>query len=254
MYMNFSGYTDIVVASARLVGLTLPENFDRPYLARNPIDYWNRWHISLTHWIRDYVFMTSYKEAIARFPKAAKPLGYALLFFALFLSGVWHGTTSAFAVFGAIHGAGVAANQAYADWLRKRLGRDRLKAYQADGRIRWVARVLTMHFIGFAFLFFGLGTPGALGALGRIGRWIVSGPYPAPGWASVAALGVFAAILLALAKAEAIGARLLALRARLAAGERSVYALVLAETVAVALALVLLWGLEKEPVVAYMRF
>ena len=61
LYFNFSGYTDIVVAAARLIGLTLPENFDRPYLARNIIDFWNRWHISLTHWIRDYIFMASYK-------------------------------------------------------------------------------------------------------------------------------------------------------------------------------------------------
>jgi hypothetical protein len=113
------------VAAARLVGLDLAENFDRPYLARNPIDYWNRWHISLTHWIRDYVFMASYKKAVERFPDRGKPLGYGLLFVALFLSEVWHGSTSSFAIFGAIHGLGVSANQAYADWLRKRLGRDR---------------------------------------------------------------------------------------------------------------------------------
>src|SRR5262249_8098091 len=60
LYLNFSGYTDIVVGSARLLGLRLPENFDRPWLARNMVDFWNRWHISLSTWIRDYVFMRTY--------------------------------------------------------------------------------------------------------------------------------------------------------------------------------------------------
>ena len=63
LYFNFSGYTDVVIGSAGLLGFTLPENFNRPYLARNVLDFWNRWHISLTHWIRDYVFMSTYKEA-----------------------------------------------------------------------------------------------------------------------------------------------------------------------------------------------
>ena len=84
LYLNFSGYTDIVIGAARLLGFRLPENFDRPYLARNVIDYWNRWHISLSLWIRDYVFMTSYKSAATWFPAYAKYLGWALLFFAPF--------------------------------------------------------------------------------------------------------------------------------------------------------------------------
>ena len=111
MYFNFSGYTDIVVAAARLIGLTLPENFNRPYLARNVIDFWNRWHISLSHWIRDYIFMTFYKVRYRAVSQTGKQLGYGLLFFSLFLSGVWHGSTAGFAVFGAIHGLGAAVNR-----------------------------------------------------------------------------------------------------------------------------------------------
>ncbi len=161
MYLNFSGYTDIVVAAARLVGLILPENFDRPYLARNVIDYWNRWHISLTHWIRDYVFMASYKWCAERFPGNATRLGYGLLFFALFLSGLWHGLTAGFAVFGAIHGLGAAVNRAYGDILRSRLGRQGHKRYEQDRVIHWLAVLLTWHYLGLAFVFFSSGVEAA---------------------------------------------------------------------------------------------
>ena len=70
LYFNFSGYTDIVLGCAKLLGLQLPENFDRPYLARNVVDFWSRWHITLTTWIRDYIFMTSYKWVAERFSSA----------------------------------------------------------------------------------------------------------------------------------------------------------------------------------------
>ena len=106
LYLNFSGYTDVVIGAARLLGFPLPENFNRPYLARNIIDFWNRWHISLSHWVRDYVFMTSYKTAVLRFPQRGKYLGYAFLFLALFVAGIWHGSTGNFVIFGALHGLG----------------------------------------------------------------------------------------------------------------------------------------------------
>ncbi len=67
LYLNFSGYTDVMIGAGGLLGFRLPENFNRPYLARNVLDFWDRWHISLTHWIRDYVFMASYKTAATRF-------------------------------------------------------------------------------------------------------------------------------------------------------------------------------------------
>src|SRR5580704_2832064 len=84
-------YTDIVLGAAGLLGFRLPENFNRPWLARNVLDFWDRWHMSLTHWIRDYVFMASYKVAATNFPSAARYWGYVLLFLAMFLACVWHG-------------------------------------------------------------------------------------------------------------------------------------------------------------------
>ncbi len=80
LYFNFSGYTDIVIGAGGLLGFRLPENFNRPWLSRNVLDFWDRWHITLTHWIRDYVFMSSYKAAATAFPRGARSWSYALLF------------------------------------------------------------------------------------------------------------------------------------------------------------------------------
>lgn len=68
LYFNFAGYTDVMIGIGGLLGFKLPENFNRPFLARNVLDFWDRWHISVTHWIRDYIFMTSYKSAATHFP------------------------------------------------------------------------------------------------------------------------------------------------------------------------------------------
>lgn len=159
IYFNFAGYTSIAIGSARLFGLTLPENFNRPWLARNVIDFWNRWHITLSTWIRDYVFMTSYKACAERFPRFLAWCGYLLLFLSLLLAGVWHGSTTNFAVFGLIHGCGVAFNQFYGDLLKRWLGRAGYQKYLNNQSIRWTAIVATFHFICLSFLFFSMTLP-----------------------------------------------------------------------------------------------
>jgi D-alanyl-lipoteichoic acid acyltransferase DltB (MBOAT superfamily) len=154
LYFNFAGYTDVMIGCAQLLGCELPENFNQPYLARNVIDFWNRWHMSLTHWIRDYVFMASYKVAAEHFASWARLLGYGLLFLSLFLAGVWHGSTLNFAVFGALHGLGALVNRAYGDGLQSCLGRAGFKRYQKNSWVRWGAIGLTFHFVCFSLLFF----------------------------------------------------------------------------------------------------
>ena len=182
LYFNFSGYTDIVIGAARLLGFELPENFDRPYLARNIPDFWNRWHISLTHWIRDYVFMTSYKSMAQRFPAYAKYLGWALLFFALLLAGVWHGSTGGFAVFGALNGLGAAWAQIYGDILKKVLGRSGFQSYMRNRSIYVLAVFLTLSYEAFCFLFFPFGVEKAppLDARGRHRRQLAHLAQPVP--------------------------------------------------------------------------
>jgi D-alanyl-lipoteichoic acid acyltransferase DltB (MBOAT superfamily) len=154
LYFNFSGYCDIVIGAGALFGVAIPENFDRPYLSRNLLDFWTRWHQTLGLWIRDYLFMPAYKAIAERMPARAPSLAFACYFMAFLLAGVWHGSTSNFVVFGLIHGVGASAVKLWEQFLVKRKGRAYLKQYMQSGRIRLVAILLTLHYAGFALLFF----------------------------------------------------------------------------------------------------
>src|SRR5580700_2260840 len=222
LYFNFSGYTDIVLGAGGLLGFRLPENFNRPWLARNVLDFWDRWHISLTHWIRDYVFMASYKLAATRFPGGARYWSYALLFFALFVAGVWHGTTDGFVVFGVLNGLGAAATRAYGDVLRATLGRQRLHAYLKSQTVRLIAIVVTLHYVCLCQLFFSSSYYQAMKILGAAGTELVRLPSTLSydSWRGpTAAMVVVAVLLIALWKSDAAGSimRRLALRS----GERT---------------------------------
>ncbi|HSV15013.1 MAG TPA: MBOAT family O-acyltransferase, partial [Tepidisphaeraceae bacterium] len=117
IYFNFSGYCDVVIAAAAFVGIDLPENFNHPYLARNAIDFWGRWHMTLTHWIRDYVFTPLYKKGVETNIIRPQRLSYACYFIALFLAGLWHGSTANFAIFGLLHGAGVSVTKMWEEHI-----------------------------------------------------------------------------------------------------------------------------------------
>ena len=154
VYFNFAGYCDVVIGGAALLGLKLPENFDRPYLARNMIDFWTRWHRTLSFWIRDYLFTPTYKAIATNWPRRAPSLAFLCYFVALFLAGVWHGSTWNFALFGLIHGAGVSAAKLWENHLVSRHGRKGLRQYMASRKIRAVAVAANFHFACMTFLFF----------------------------------------------------------------------------------------------------
>ncbi len=100
IYADFSGYSDIARGSARLMGFELTTNFRAPYFARNVQDYWNRWHISLTTWIRDYIY---YPLAVHR--RWGKLLGAGgLAIVSMLIMGFWHGSDWMFVAWGAYHG------------------------------------------------------------------------------------------------------------------------------------------------------
>jgi alginate O-acetyltransferase complex protein AlgI len=123
IYADFSGYTDIARGSARLFGFALPENFRRPYKSASPAEWWNRWHITLSTWIRDYIYIPlggSRKGEIR---------AYVNILTAFFFSGIWHGAGWNFVMFGLWHGVTVAI----ATFLRKRYG-DR---FDFTGIRRW---------------------------------------------------------------------------------------------------------------------
>lgn len=110
IYFDFSAYTDIAVGSARLLGFRLPENFNWPYLARSPQEFWNRWHITLSRWIRDYLF-TPLSFAFRSRP-ALVPVW---LLVSMALCGLWHGAAWTFVLWGVWHGLLLVAGQT---WLR----------------------------------------------------------------------------------------------------------------------------------------
>ncbi len=154
MYFNFSGYCDIVIGGAALVGLRLPENFDRPYLSRSVIDFWTRWHRTLGFWIRDYLFMPMYKAVAERNPRVAPSVAFGCYFVAFALAGIWHGTTSNFLVFGAINGLGASAAKLGEQYLIRKRGRAGLRQYLQSGRIRLVSIWATANFFCVSMLFF----------------------------------------------------------------------------------------------------
>jgi alginate O-acetyltransferase complex protein AlgI len=106
IYFDFSAYSDIAIGSARLFGFHFPENFNWPYAARSPQDFWNRWHMTLSRWIRDYVF-TPLAFASRHRPKWTN----VWLLVAMAAVGLWHGAQWTFVVWGIWHGLLLVANQ-----------------------------------------------------------------------------------------------------------------------------------------------
>jgi D-alanyl-lipoteichoic acid acyltransferase DltB (MBOAT superfamily) len=154
MYFNFSGYCDIVIAGASLVGIRLPENFNWPFLSRNLLEYWSRWHITLGLWIRDYLFTPIYKAGVQRWPRRASMVAVAGYFVAFSVAGVWHGSTWNFFVYGLLHGAGVSAAKLWENAIVRRSGRPGLRRYLQSSFIRWAAIVGTFHYACFTLFFF----------------------------------------------------------------------------------------------------
>ncbi len=99
LYYDFSGYTDIAIGSALLLGITLPRNFNRPYAAQNISDFWRRWHISFSNWLRDYLYFS-----LPGLRSRWKIFAYLNLVITMVIGGLWHGAGWTFLVWGAWHG------------------------------------------------------------------------------------------------------------------------------------------------------
>jgi alginate O-acetyltransferase complex protein AlgI len=175
LYMNFSGYCDVVIAGASLVGLRLPENFNYPFAARNILDYWTRWHITLGHWIRDYLFTPFYKAGAERLPGHVQAVAVLSFFLAFTVVGVWHGSTMNFLVYGLLHGAGASAAKLWENLIIARLGRPGLRNYLKSRTIRALAVFGTFHYTCFTLLLFSLDLPHAQRILVNIARSFAGG-------------------------------------------------------------------------------
>ncbi len=117
IYFDFSGYTDVARGSAMLFGYKVPINFNLPYLAKNMSDFWHRWHISLSTWLRDYLFIPLGGSRGSRFSV------YRNLMITMSLGGLWHGAATHFLVWGVFHGSMLALHKLFKDsrtWLAER--------------------------------------------------------------------------------------------------------------------------------------
>ncbi len=152
LFFDFSGYTDIARGAALLLGIDLPENFRQPYLSVNVAEFWRRWHITFSEWLRDYLFDF--------FPKRRKypVLSYSYAFLlTMMLGGLWHGISWNFLIWGALHGGALGVVFAWKRWRK------------APAQATWskvLGGLLTFHFVCFTWIFFRAGTlDGALAML-----------------------------------------------------------------------------------------
>ena len=139
IYCDFSAYTDIAIAVAALCGFRFPRNFSQPYRSLRLREFWQRWHMSLSFWLRDYLY---------------KPLGgnrhgrlttYRNLMITMLLGGIWHGAAWKFVMWGALHGGGLAVERMSQPWLGQR------PVSRAAKMVSWL---VVFHFVCFAWIFF----------------------------------------------------------------------------------------------------
>lgn len=143
IFCDFSGYTDLALGIGRLMGIKIPQNFNAPYLATSVKEFWHRWHISLSTWLRDYVYFS-----LGGNRRGNK---YLNLFLTMAIGGLWHGAHLRFLVWGMAHGAGLVANHAWKRFFPNAGLLEKPVIKQAYSLLAWF---LTFHFICFAWLFF----------------------------------------------------------------------------------------------------
>lgn len=179
IYCDFSGYTDIAIGSALLLGVRFPPNFDAPYIATNLADFWRRWHISLSTWLRDYLYIPLGGN------RGSSLLTYRNLMLTMLLGGLWHGASWTFVFWGFLHGAGLAVTRAVE---RRGDGKQGHKPFLPAP----LAVFLTFHYVCLAWVFFRAPTfGGAMRVLRQIATLTTFHPNLPP---IIASLLVFAMI------------------------------------------------------------
>jgi alginate O-acetyltransferase complex protein AlgI len=156
LYINFSGYMDFVIGVARFLRLELPENFNQPFKAESFLDFWSRWHMTLSGWLKRYVYTSLAMALLRRFPSPqVEPyIAVAAYFVTFFLIGLWHGQTSMFIVYGLLQGAGVTVNKVYSLLMIARLGRKRYRALCAKRVYSSFSRGVTFTYFAVTLVWF----------------------------------------------------------------------------------------------------
>jgi D-alanyl-lipoteichoic acid acyltransferase DltB (MBOAT superfamily)/lysophospholipase L1-like esterase len=140
IYCDFSGYTDIAIGIALILGFRLPVNFNSPYKAKSITDFWKRWHISLSQWLRDYLYISLGGN------RKGKIRTYFNLMITMLLGGLWHGASLKFVIWGGLHGIGLVINKIWNS------------IFKGHSRPTWIGRLLavfiTFQFVNFCWIFF----------------------------------------------------------------------------------------------------
>lgn len=146
IYCDFSGYSDIAIGAAQVMGYDLMDNFNRPYFSKSISEFWKRWHISLSSWFKDYLYIPLGGN------KVSKQRWYFNLFFVFLVSGLWHGANWTFVVWGALHGFYLISSIWTAKIRYKITGLFRLHKYPQIHK--YVKILVTFHLVLFSWIFF----------------------------------------------------------------------------------------------------
>jgi D-alanyl-lipoteichoic acid acyltransferase DltB (MBOAT superfamily) len=138
IYCDFSGYTDIAIGIALLLGFRLPQNFNSPYKALSITDFWRRWHISLSLWLKDYLYIP-----LGGNKKGSIRTGINLLI-TMLLGGLWHGANTRFVLWGLMHGVGLLVDKLFTRFSQK-------LTFRLPKALTWL---LTFHFVGLSWILF----------------------------------------------------------------------------------------------------
>jgi hypothetical protein len=145
LYFDFSGYSDMAIGAARLFGVRLPANFDSPYKATNIVDFWRRWHMTLSRFLRDYLY----------FPLGGNRKGnlrrYTNLLLTMLLGGLWHGAGWTFVIWGGLHGLYLVVNHAWQRMTRRFNG---FGSPNARWVLRRISHVITFLAVVIGWVFF----------------------------------------------------------------------------------------------------
>lgn len=157
LYCDFSGYSDMAIGLALWMGFHIPANFRAPYKSDSITDFWRRWHISLSTWLRDYLYISMGGNRCSRWRM------YFNQFMTMLLGGLWHGASWNFVIWGCVHGVSLCLHKAY----QQLLGHD--KKYHPTGVRKFIAIFLTFHLVCFSWLFFaGASTEASVAMLTQI--------------------------------------------------------------------------------------
>lgn len=141
IYCDFSGYSDMAIGLALLLGFRFPMNFNSPYKADSITDFWHRWHISLSTWLRDYLYISLGGN------RKGKARTYINLCLTMLLGGLWHGASWNFVIWGGFHGIALAAQKFWRNLLHKP------KTATSKGIRKFFAVLITFNFVCFCWIF-----------------------------------------------------------------------------------------------------